>query len=76
MVKMGGLCELCGKGDAVNECSECGAKICDSCTKEVSYEEFHPGYRMKGESFIGAMSEGVVRKKLCLKCFEEVDLLG
>lgn len=70
------LCELCGKGEAIYECSECGAKICDDCTKEVSYEEYHPGYRMKGESFIGAMSEGRVKKKLCLKCFEEVDLLG
>ena len=37
------LCELCGKGEAIYECSECGAKICDDCTKEVSYEEYHPG---------------------------------
>ena len=69
------LCEQCKENEVKNECVECGKKLCEDCTEVFSYEETHPGYRMKGQSFIGAMSEGTVKKKLCIECMREVDII-
>ena len=69
------LCEECNENEAVNVCEECGKHLCEDCTKIFSYEETHPGYRMKGHSFIGAISEGTVKKKLCIECMRDVDII-
>ncbi len=68
------LCEVCGENEAKNKCQECGKLLCEDCTKEFSIEEIHPGYRLKGQSFMGAISGGVDKKLLCAECLKEVDL--
>jgi hypothetical protein len=67
------LCEICKENEIKNTCEDCGKKLCADCTKEFAFEETHPGYRIKGQSFIGATSEGTKKKKLCAKCFEDVE---
>lgn len=67
------LCEMCKENEVINKCENCGKKLCADCTREFASEEIHPGYRMKGQSFIGAASEGVNKKKLCVDCFADME---
>lgn len=67
------LCEVCKENEVKNKCEECGKSLCEDCTREFAAEETHPGYRLKGQSFVGAKSEGVNKKKLCCDCFADVE---
>ena len=68
------LCEICNENEAKNKCIECGKSLCEDCTKLFAYEETHPGYRMKGQSFIGAKSDGTKKKLYCPECFKDADI--
>jgi hypothetical protein len=33
-----------------------------------------PRYRQRGVSFVGAKSDGMVKKKVCVECLKELDI--
>jgi hypothetical protein len=69
------LCGVCGKLEAVRDCSVCNIPLCEACTKEVTLEELTPAAVPKPGVILSPIRPGMEKKKVCPKCMKEVEFM-
>ncbi len=69
------MCGVCNKAESARTCSECGVPLCDMCAKEVLLQDTSPGSMVKPGVSTSPIRAGSTKKKVCLKCMEEVDFM-
>jgi uncharacterized ferredoxin-like protein len=74
------ICGVCGKNPATANCDGCGMPLCDECTHKVKMQSGDVADQMVGFGISSGVSvttlrPGMMVKKLCEKCYKELDVL-